>query len=329
MRLCLRRRDFIAGLGGAAAWPLAARAQAAVPVIGYLNQGAPETSANHVAAFRKGLSETGFVEGRNVTVEYRWAHNEYDRLPELAADLVRLRVAVIAAMGGAAAARAAKAATTTIPIVFRTGLDAVQSGLVASLNRPGGNLTGVGSMSPELATKRLGLLHDLLPRAARFAVLVDPNAVSAETVTRELRAAAAAITQQVEVLHASNNREINSAFVSLVQKRADALLVAPNNLFANRLAQLVVLAAHHRVPAIYFGREFVEAGGLMSYGHNEPDQVRQAGIYTGRILKGEKPADLPVIRPTKFEFAINLQTAGLLGIDFPPTLLAIADVVIE
>jgi putative tryptophan/tyrosine transport system substrate-binding protein len=324
----MRRREFIAGLAGATTWPLAARAQQpALPVIGYLDTGAPEPNANNVAAFRKGLSEMRYVESRNVAIEFRWAHNEYDRLPELAADLVHRRVAVIAAMGGAGAALAAKAATTTIPIVFRTGLDPVQFGLVASLNRPGGNLTGVGSMTPELVTKRLGLLHELLPGAARFAVLVDPNSQSAETVTREVQAAA--ITQQIEVLHASTNPEINTAFESLVQKRADALLVGPNILFENRRVQLVTLAAHHRVPAIYFQREFVEAGGLMSYGESSTDQFRQAGIYTGRILKGEKPGDLPVMRPTKFEFIINLQTAGLLGITIPPTLLAIADEVIQ
>jgi putative ABC transport system substrate-binding protein len=327
----MRRREFIAGLGAAAAWPVAASAQqaAAMPVIGYLDTGAPEPNANNVAAFRKGLSEMRYVESRNVAIEFRWAHNEYDRLPELAADLVHRRVAVIAAMGGAGVALAAKAATTTIPIVFRTGLDPVQFGLVASLNRPGGNLTGVGSMSPALATKRLGLLHALLPGAARFAVLVDPNGPSAETVTREVQAAAAGITQQIEVLHASTNPEINTAFENLVQKRADALLVGPNILFQNRRVQLVTLATHHRVPAIYPGREYVEAGGLMSYGESPTDQFRQAGIYTGRILKGEKPGDLPVMRPTKFELVINLQTAGLLGLTIPPNILALADEVIE
>jgi putative ABC transport system substrate-binding protein len=329
MSICLRRREFIAGLGGAAAWPLAAGAQQPrMPVVGFLSLGASEADARGVAAFRKGVSEMGYVEGSNVTIEYRWAEGHYDRLPELAADLVRRRVAVILATV-TPAALAAKAATATIPIVFVGGVDPIKTGLVASFNRPGGNLTGVSSMIAELSTKRLGLLHDLLPGAARFAVLVDPNATAAESVTREVQAAAASISQQIEVLHASTNREINTAFESLVQKRADALLVSPNVLFLNRRVQLVTLAAHHRIPTIYSLREFVESGGLMSYGASSIDLVRQAGIYTGRILKGEKPTDLPVMQPTKFEFVINLQTAGFLGITIPPTLLAIADEVIE
>jgi putative ABC transport system substrate-binding protein len=324
----LRRREFIAGFGGAA---LRVRRELpcrpGMPVVGYLSNGTPETSAPSVAAFRKGLSEMGYAEGRNVTIEYRLAEGHYDRLPELAADLVHRRVAVIAA-SSTPAALAAKAATATIPIIFSSGVDPVKIGLVASFNRPGGNLTGVTSISGDLSAKRLGLLHELLPRAARFAVLVDPNATSGESVTREVQTAAASINQQIEVLHASTNREINTAFESLVQKRADALLVPPNILFLNRRVQLVTLAAHHRVPTIYPYREFVQSGGLMSYAPIQ-DQARQVGIYAGRILKGEKPTDLPVMLPTNFEFVINLQTAGVLGTTIPPTLLALADGVIE
>ena len=327
----MQRREFITLLGAsAAAWPIAVRAQqAAMPVIGYLNPGSPEISPHLVAAFRKGLGEAGYVEGRNVAIEFRWSQNENDRLPELAADLVRRRVAVIAAPGSTPAALAAKAATTTIPIVFGGGAAPVQVGLVASLNRPGGNLTGVTSMSGEIGAKRLGLLHELLPRAARFAVLVNPNNPIVETMTTDLQAATVAIGRQIDILTASTNREIDMAFATLVQKRADALLVTPDTFFINRRVQLVTLAARDRVPAIYWQREFAEAGGLMSYGPNFLDQYRQVGIYTGRVLKGEKPADLPVMQPTKFEFVINLQTAKLLGITVPPTLLALADEVIE
>jgi len=325
-----RRREFITLLGGgAAAWPIAARGQqAAMPVIGYLSVTAPEASQPFIAALRKGLSETGYVEGRNVAIEYRWAHNEHDRLPELAADLVRRQVAVIAT-SSTPAALAAKAATTTIPIVFSGGADPVQSGLVASLNRPGGNVTGLSSMNTDLIGKRLGILHELLPVAARFAVLVDPNAANAESTITDAQAAAAAIGRQIEVLTASSNREIDAAFASLVQKRIEVLLVSPHTLFFNRRVQLVTLGVRHAAPAIYPTREFVEAGGLMSYGSSVPDIQRQVGIYVGRILKGEKPADLPVVRPTKFELVINLQTARLLGIEVPATLLAIADEVIE
>ncbi len=300
-----------------------------MPVVGYLYAGSPEPSAIQVAAFRKGLSETGYVEGRNVAIEFRWAHNEIDRLPELAADLVRRRVAVIVTPGSVTPALAAKAATTTIPIVFSSGADPVQSGLVASLNRPGGNVTGFSTMSNEIGAKRLGLLHELLPGAARFAVLVNPNSPTAELQIKDAQAAASTIGRQVEILYAGTNSEIDTAFASLVQKRADALLVSSEGFFTNRRVQLVTLAARHAVPAIYHVREFAEAGGLMSYGPSQTDQWRQVGIYVGRILKGEKPADLPVMRPTKFEFIINLQTARLLGITVPPTLLAIADEVIE
>jgi putative ABC transport system substrate-binding protein len=331
----MQRREFITLLGGAATMssslrPRAAHAQQrAMPVVGYLYLGSPEASALQVAAFRKGLSETGYVEGRNVAIEFRWAHNEIDRLPELAADLVRRRVAVIATPGSVAAGLAAKAATATIPIVFSGGADPVQSGLVASFNRPGGNVTGFSTMSNEIGAKRLGHLHELLPGAARFAVLVNPNGPTAELQIKDAQAAASTIGRQVEILYAGTNPEIDTAFASLVQKRADALLVSSEGFFTNRRVQLVTLAARHAVPAIYHVREFAEAGGLMSYGPSQTDQWRQIGIYAGRILKGEKPADLPVMRPTKFEFIINLQTARLLGITVPPTLLAIADEVIE
>jgi putative tryptophan/tyrosine transport system substrate-binding protein len=303
--------------------------QPAMPVIGYLLAGGPEGYANSLAAFRKGLSETGYVEGRNVAIEPRFAQNEFDRLPALAADLVRRRVAVIATFT-LPAALAAKAATTTIPIVFNIGLDPVQAGLAASLNQPGGNVTGVTTMSDVLWSKKLGLLHELLPGAVRFAMLVNPNSpLVAETTITEVQAAARTFGRQIEVLTASTNREIDMAFASLVQKRADALLVSPDTLFGSRRVQLVTLAARDRIPAIYRSRQFVEAGGLMSYGPNPSDQQREVGIYTGRILKGDKPADLPVMRATRFEFVINLQTARTLGIDIPATLLAIADEVIE
>jgi putative ABC transport system substrate-binding protein len=324
----MKRREFITLLGGAAAaWPLAARAQQpAMPVIGYLDPGTPEASAALVAAFRKGLSETGYVEGRNVAVEYRWAHNEPDRRPELAADLVRRQVAVIAVSGGGTA-RVVKAVTTTIPIVFRAGSDPVIDGLVASLNRPGGNATGVTNIGGELGAKRLGLLHELIPGAERFAVLVNPITTFAQSIIRDTQAAA--IGRQIEVLTATTSREIDTAFASLVQMRADALLVSPGVLFENRRVQLATLAAYNRVPAIYASRDVAEVGGLMSYGASFVDQFREVGVYAGRILKGEHPADLPVMQPTKFEFVINLQTARVLGIEVPPTLLARADEVIE
>jgi putative ABC transport system substrate-binding protein len=327
----MRRRDFITLLGGAAAaWPVAARAQQpARPVVGFLHSGAPETNPNPVSAFRKGLSEAGFVEGQNVTIEYRWGQNDYTRLPQLAADLARNRVAVIAAPNGAAAALAAKAATTTIPIVFASSSDPVQEGLVASLNRPGGNVTGFSAMGGEITTKRLGLLHELVPGAARIAVLVNPgNPLTDPTITA-LRPAAASIGLQIEVFTADTSREIDTAFASLVQKRSDALFVSQESLFNTRRIQLATLATRHALPAIYSQRDIVEVGGLMSYAASLTDQYRQVGIYTGRVLKGEKPADLPVLRPTKFEFVINLQTARTLGIDVPATLLAQADEVIE
>jgi putative ABC transport system substrate-binding protein len=326
----VKRRDFITLLGGAAAWPLAARAQQpGVPVIGFLRPGSPEPNAHLVAAFRRGLGEIGFVEGRNVSVQYRWAHNDDDRLPELAADLVRLRVSVIVAPGSTAAAVAAKSATTTIPIVFSAGGDPVQLGLVASLNRPGGNVTGVGSMSGELGAKRLGLLQELVPRAARFAVLSNPNNPLAEAYVTDVQTAAAAIGRQIEVLTATTTNDIDTAFALLVERRVDALLVGLDPLFVSRRVQLATLAARHAVPAIYPFREDAEAGGLMSYGPSNTDLVRQAGIYTGRILKGEKPADMPILRATRFDFIISLTTAKALGLEVPPTLLARADEVIE
>ena len=325
----MRRRDFITTfVGAAAAWPLAARAQqASIPVVGYVHSDSPQPVAGLLAVFREGLSETGYIEGQNVTIEYRWAENDLSRIPELVADLVRRRVAVIAAPGSAAVALAAQAATKTIPIVFSLGLDPVQLGLVASLNRPGGNITGVNSMSNELAAKRLGLLHELLPAATRFAVLVNPKNPTIESLKKDVEAAA--IGPQIEFFTASTGADIDTAFASLVQKRADALLVHPDNLFINRRVQLTTLAARHAVPAIYPLRPDAEAGGLMSYGTKLADAHRQAGVYTGRILKGAKPADLPVVQPTKFEFVINLQTAKTIGLTVPPTLLARADEVIE
>jgi putative tryptophan/tyrosine transport system substrate-binding protein len=325
----MRRREFITGLGGVAAWPLAGRAQQrAMPVVGLLYGGSPEASANGVSQFRQGLSETGFVEGRNVAIEYRFAQNEFDRLPALAAEFVRRQVAVIVTPSSTPAALAAKGATSTIPIVFAVGADPVQIGLVASLNRPGGNVTGITSMNTELSAKRLGLLHELMPAAGRIAVLVNPSSPDAEFFTRDPQEAALAMGLQIEVLTASTNRDIDAAFASLVQKHAEALLVTNSNLFANRIVQLVTLATDHRVPAIHYTRDFALAGGLMSYGPNL-DANRQVGIYTGRILQGERPADLPVVRPTKFELIINLKTAKALGLIIPETLLATADEVIQ
>jgi putative tryptophan/tyrosine transport system substrate-binding protein len=327
----MKRRAFITLLGGAAvAWPLMAPAQQpAMPVIGYLEAGSPDAMAQRLAAFRKGLSETGYVDGQNVGIEFRWAQNESDRLPELAADLVQRRVAVIATPGSAQASLVAKAATTTIPIVFSTGIDPVKSGLAASLNRPGGNVTGIVSMTGELGAKQLGLLQELLPGATRFAVLANLNNPITESIIKDVRSAALAVGWQIDVFDVANNRDIDAAFAGLVQKPVDALLVAPDFVFANRRVQLVTAATYHRVPAVYFSREFAEAGGLMSYGASQTDVYRQVGIYTGRILKGERPADLPIVRATKFEFVVNLQTAKTLGFDVPAKLLALADEVIE
>jgi len=326
------RRDFITLLGGAAAaWPVVARAQQpGLPVIGYLQVGSSAEFRDRLAAFHRGLKELGFDEGRNVAIEYRWADNQSDRLPELAADLIRRGVAVIATPnGGGGTTRVVKGLTTTIPIVFSTGLDPVNAGLVQSLNQPGGNVTGIADMAVGLGGKRLGLLHELLPGAVRFALLVNPGIATGEPVIAEVQAAASAIGRQVEILTASTNLEIDAAFANLAQKRADALLVAPQAMFSSRRVHLVTLAARHAVPTMYYTREHVEAGGLMSYGSSIIDRERQLGIYTGRILKGEKPADLPILRAVKFEFVINLQTAKTIGLDVPPTLIARADEVIE
>jgi putative tryptophan/tyrosine transport system substrate-binding protein len=327
----VRRRQFITLLGGAAAWPFPARAQQpAMPVIGFLHSASPAAYGHLVAAFRKGLSEAGYSEGQNVAIEYRWSEGHNERLPALAAELVRRQVAVIVTPGSTAATLAAKAATPTIPIVFLSAVDPVKTGLVASLNRPGGNVTGVSDIGVELAAKRLGLLHELLPGAARFALLVNPdNPGITEAFVTEAQTAASAIGRQIEVVTASTNGDIDRAFATLVNKRADAFLVSTDALFVTRRVQLVTLAARHAVPAMYFRREFAEAGGLMSYGSNLADQFRQNGIYAGRILKGEKPAEMPVQLPTKFEFVVNLQTAKALGLDVPPTLLVRADEVIE
>jgi putative ABC transport system substrate-binding protein len=323
----MKRRQFIAGLGGAAMWPLVTAAQQ-VPVVGYLYFGSA-TSPLLLAAFRKGLGDTGRVESKNVTVEYRWANNALDKLPELAADLVRRRVDVIVTPASTQAALAAKSATATIPIVFSTGVDPVQAGLVASLARPGGNVTGVNYMQTQLAAKQLGLLHELLPKAARFAVLVNPdNPIATETTTGELQAAASSIGVQVEVFRASKNDEIEKAFAAISQTRFDALLVSTGQLFSNRV-EFAALAARYAVPAMYYDREFAEVGGLISYGSSLAEQYRETGTYTGRVLNGERPIDMPVIQATKFELVINLKTAKALGIDIPPQLLARADDVIE
>jgi putative ABC transport system substrate-binding protein len=326
----MRRREFIAGLGGAAAWPVVARAQQGrLPVVGYLHAVSPEGQEANVAALRKGLGEQGLVEGRNFAIEYRFANNEYNRLPELAADLVHRDVAVIFALGGAMVTRAAKDATTKIPIVFVQGQDPIAMRLVASLNRPGGNVTGVAFLASELGPKRLGLLKELVPAASRYALLVNPNDPATESVVAGLRTAAGSIGREIEVVAAGSAREIDSAFAELVRKGSDALVVGNNSLLAIRRVQITTLAAIHRLPAIYPTRQSVEVGGLMSYGANIPDSVHQSATYVARILKGEKPADLPVIQAAKFEFVLNLQTARSLGLTVPPTLLAIADEVIE
>ena len=327
----LGRRDFITLLGGVAAWPLVARAQQpAMPIVGVVSPRSPEDSVRLGAAFRKALNETGYIEGQNVMVEYHWLEGKYDRLPALMADLVPRGVAVIATPGSNASALAAKAATATIPIVFGVGDDPVKLGLVSSLNRPGGNATGINFLTQEVTAKRLGLLHDLVPKAVRIAVLVNPaNSSSAEATVRELAEPARTTGLQIQVLNASTSREIEAAVATFVRERADALFVAGDGFFIARRVQFATLATRHAIPAAFPTRNFVEVGGLMSYSTDSLDTYRWVGVYAGRILKGAKPADLPVQQSTKFEFVINLQTARALGIEVPNSLQLLADELIE
>ena len=328
----MRRREFITLLSGASvAWPLTASAQQpTIPLIGFLHSASPAAFAAPLAAFRKGLSEAGYVEGQNLAIEYRWAEGHNDRLPTLAAELVNRRVAIIVTPGSTAATLAAKAATATIPIVFVIGVNPVKIGLVTSLNRPGGNATGINDFGVEIAAKRLGLLHELLPGATRFGVLVNPkNPFITESYVEELQRAALAIGRQIEVVSASTSGDIDNAFATLVKKRADAFLISPDALFVTRRVQFIMLAVRHKLPALYHRREFAEAGGLMSYGSDLVDQFHQTSVYVGRILRGERPADMPVQLPTKFEFVINMQAAKTIDLDIPSSLLAGADEVIE
>ena len=332
MAIHIRRREFIVTLGGAAAaWPLAARAQqAGPPVVGFVNGGAADPAARYLAAFRKGLSETGFAEGRNVQVEYHWMEGRYDHIPTVIADLVRRQVAVIATPGSTEGALAAKTATSTIPIVFGAAVDPVELGLVVSLARPGGNATGTNFFAFEVVSKEFELLHELVPKASRIAVLVNPSTgVAIDITLRALREAARALGLEVTVLKANSPGEIDAAFEALARERAEALFIQADGFFASRRVQIATLAARERMPAGYASREMVEAGLLMGYGTSIADMFRQVGVYTGSILQGAKPADLPVIQATKFEFIINLQTAKSLGLNISPMLLARADEVIE
>jgi putative ABC transport system substrate-binding protein len=330
MTFCLRRREFIAGLGGAAAWPLAARAQQrAMPVVGFMNLRSRETSADNAVAFHRGLGESGYVEGQNITVEYHWLDGQPNRVPAVLDDLIRRRVAVIATPGSTFITIAAKAKTTNIPIVFGVSEDPVRLGLVASLARPGGNATGFNSLLREVDAKRMALLHELAPKALRVAVLLNPSVGASETTLQQVEEAARRIGLQLHMLYASTSREIDAAFATFVRERPDALFIDGDRFFSSRRIQLATLAARERIPTAYNAREYVAAGGLMSYRTPPDDMFHQVGFYTGQILKGAKPADLPIVQSTKFEFVINLQTARALRMDVPPTLLALADEVIE
>jgi ABC-type uncharacterized transport system substrate-binding protein len=323
--LDLRRRQFITLIGGAAAWPLVARAQQPMPVIGYFSARSPVTDVPMLSAFQQGLNETGYVEGQNVAIEFRWAEGRSDRLLELAHDLVRRKVAVIVTTGGESTARAVKAATSTIPIVFISGIDPVESGLVASLSRPGGNLTGVSSFLLPLIPKQIGLLSELAPNAVLIGALIGPETFR----IAKLEDAGRAVGRRLIILKASTDADIDVAFEAFIRQRVQALLVGPGPLFVTRMDRLVAFAARHSLPAMYSRRELVDAGGLVSYASSTAEGYRQIGIYAGRILKGEKPSELPVVQPTRFELVINLKTARALGLEVPPTLLASADEVIE
>jgi putative tryptophan/tyrosine transport system substrate-binding protein len=327
----MKRREFMIALGGAAGlWPFKTSAQqASLPIIGYMSSRSPGDSVSLVAAFRKGLNEAGFVEGQNVTIEYRWAEGKYDRLPAMAAELVRLGSVLLVTTGGEPSALAAKATTSTIPIVFTTGGDPVKNGLVESLNRPGGNATGISLLTTAPESKRLGLLHELVPGSKMVGVLIDPNYQEAEAQTKEVREAAGKLDERIQIALAGNDGQLESAFESLVQARADALLVCSDPFFDTRSDRIVGFATQHRMPAVYQFREYAVRGGLMSYGINLPEGYRQVGIYAGQVLKGIKPADLPIVQSIKFEFVINLKAAKALGLEVPPMLLARADEVIE